>query len=994
MTTTTREAETQAVRGEPTREIRVALVLYGGVSLAIYENGVTRAFHDLVCGKGGFEFLLRLLDAKAVVDVVAGTSAGGINGLLLAAALEGRADFAPVASLWCELGDFGALLRKEAHPGAESVLDGEGYYQRKLFGAFQSLLSGGEEGAARVDVDPGEIDVFITGTDVEGRPLEVRDHLGQRIAEKSHRTVFHIRHRPGRLRLASAAEVQEGRDETPEEQAVRAMTLASISRLTSSFPAAFPTFSLAQLDELPLEGQTMCRRRELAASVRKALTTLGVREGAHYVDGGVLDNKPFGPVLEAIFYRMPSRVVDRRLFYVEPDPGPELAAASSGGTSPTPLAVAVASLSSLPAYESILGDLSQLEGHNSRVRWLKQLRSHIECVIRERRQKSLDSADQVQRDAYCLARRESLAKSLVFAKEGPPAAGDPVPVELQGRFDEISSALKPLDRAGLNRWDLEFLLRKTFFLLYRAHAALEKEPANADLRALVTAIGRLIQALEILRNAVIRRRGAARESSVTGAEFLAELQRYLSTSGPCSAWARALARQAGEGPALAVRLLEPGAPFSDAGLRALREARDVTIEGTPAPTSVVEQLHATLTALSRPALGTELELFDDIDVHTFPAEYLTGIHELDEVEIVRISPADAQMGLSRGSLADKVAGDRLGHFSAFLRRDWRASDIAYGRLDGVCQIVCSLLDDRTLALLAKGGSWDARLREALAASGFDSHEQHSLARTIVRDNDPESMKKFREAYIGILHQRIAREELEAILAARAYQDTVWGLRDLPGGLKFSSGKPAIQNHAEKLGREEARAIAQQDETRARFRELALGGEAAFGPDGRVPLHVVGDYAGRAYQLLWSMLSGRGGTLLDRRAARFLLLHPIRALHIAVTLAQRPGGVGPLAIWGLCSALAGATVMAWASPSVGLSTRVILLAAFLALCSLVQWFTPPYWQTWRRKFAVAIPTVILVAFLGWWRAGDLASWLEATAKVLRGSGGATTEDRQE
>ncbi len=95
---------------ERSREIRVALVLYGGVSLAIYENGVTRCFYDMVRKRGAFSILLELLDADATVDVIAGTSAGGINGLMLAAALENGSDFSGTADLWRKDGDFGKLL--------------------------------------------------------------------------------------------------------------------------------------------------------------------------------------------------------------------------------------------------------------------------------------------------------------------------------------------------------------------------------------------------------------------------------------------------------------------------------------------------------------------------------------------------------------------------------------------------------------------------------------------------------------------------------------------------------------------------------------------------------------------------------------------------------------------------------------------------------------------------------------------------------------------
>ena len=37
---------------DKSREIRIGLVLYGGVSLAIYINGVAREFHRAVRGEG------------------------------------------------------------------------------------------------------------------------------------------------------------------------------------------------------------------------------------------------------------------------------------------------------------------------------------------------------------------------------------------------------------------------------------------------------------------------------------------------------------------------------------------------------------------------------------------------------------------------------------------------------------------------------------------------------------------------------------------------------------------------------------------------------------------------------------------------------------------------------------------------------------------------------------------------------------------------------
>src|SRR5437763_3394714 len=91
------------------RELRLALVCYGGVSLAVYMHGVTKELHKLVQasrrfdrdgdldGKNPFgeddsaaayyEALREIAGTgrrlSVSIDVIAGTSAGGINGVVL-----------------------------------------------------------------------------------------------------------------------------------------------------------------------------------------------------------------------------------------------------------------------------------------------------------------------------------------------------------------------------------------------------------------------------------------------------------------------------------------------------------------------------------------------------------------------------------------------------------------------------------------------------------------------------------------------------------------------------------------------------------------------------------------------------------------------------------------------------------------------------------------------------------------------------------------------
>ena len=72
-------------------------------------------------------------------------------------------------------------------------------------------------------------------------------------------------------------------------------------------------------------------------------------------------------------------------------------------------------------------------------------------------------------------------------------------------------------------------------------------------------------------------------------------------------------------------------------------------------------------------------------------QFVANLHEQDIIRTVRVSPLDAQRGCSAGKFADKVTGETLAHFGAFLKRSWRSNDILYGRLDGACQLIETLL---------------------------------------------------------------------------------------------------------------------------------------------------------------------------------------------------------------------------------------------------------------------------------------------------------------
>lgn len=117
------------------RELRLALVLPGGVSLAIYMFGVTRELLCLVKASAPLDqgaptdtatpserayvdLLMHLAEldregvrTRVVVDTIAGTSAGGINGVYLAKALAHNRSLGDLRDLWLRNAEMAKLLR-------------------------------------------------------------------------------------------------------------------------------------------------------------------------------------------------------------------------------------------------------------------------------------------------------------------------------------------------------------------------------------------------------------------------------------------------------------------------------------------------------------------------------------------------------------------------------------------------------------------------------------------------------------------------------------------------------------------------------------------------------------------------------------------------------------------------------------------------------------------------------------------------------------------
>ena len=350
------------------KEVRFAVVLYGGASLAIYINGVVQElFHlvratapdpddptkallsdeQLTSTERTYRHLGQTLDASGkaptaydpaadirtrfIVDIVSGTSAGGINGVFLAKALTiGAAQsMRTLHRMWLDEGDLDRLINdresvkdltglRQQHPPA-SLLNSQRMY-RKLLEAMDAM---DESATARIPL-VDELDLFVTTTDVRGLPVFLR--LGDELASEARYRNVH-RFSFARTRAADPAD-----DFTPERNPM----LAFAARCTSSFPVAFEPMKLSDIDDvlatMPAhraragQGRDPSRWKEFFPAYRPPSSGQMLPDAAYdftersFADGGYLDNKPFSYAIDHLSRRHGGVPADRKLIYVEPSP--------------------------------------------------------------------------------------------------------------------------------------------------------------------------------------------------------------------------------------------------------------------------------------------------------------------------------------------------------------------------------------------------------------------------------------------------------------------------------------------------------------------------------------------------------------------------------------------------------------------------------------------------------------------------------------------------
>lgn len=783
------------------KELRIALVCFGGVSLAVYMHGITKEILKLVRASGAlhgitdrarrqsatffdvrdaadgeydtepvyFDLLREIggaVELRVIVDIIAGASAGGVNATMLARALAHDLPMGGLRDLWLQHADVAELLASEAKAGSwskwflrpffwggglaglEFIQDQEVRAKLSLFMRsrwFKPPLDGPKMTALLYDAltamgsrpDPAAsllpsgqgLDLFVTVTDFYGRQQLMQIHDPPVIHEREHRHVLHFKYR---RRMSGAVESDFDLENTP--------ALAFAARATSSIPGAWPPARILEVDELLRDRLAAWpRRAEFIARNFEQYGQMNVDVASvPFVDGSVLNSRPFREAIAAIRGRPAYREVDRRVVYIDPNPAAAGASAPAHHAIPGFFAALKGALSDIPLAEPVTDELSWVARFNERARRLRAMidsaRPHIsqlvvevmtgrherqvaEAQIRIWRERANSKAARDAGFAYEAYVRLKLASVRSFVarlimdirgvREGSPfaraiaevidcwAMRAGVSYEPAGSHALQSEAPHDSDvvpnwAAFLLAFDVDYRRRRLHFLIEGQNRLYQMlgsgEFADLDATALDQLKQRFYACLETLE-----RRAATTSINPTTRDLIETIFRTAPSPGEMrevAAYARGVVARHGDKLDLLVAHLG-----RDIDLKASTQDIDILLSET----SVHPRcgMHEVLVNY----LG-----FPFWDVLTFPLMPWREAGEFNEIRVDRISAEDATGIALLGALRLKGVG--LNQSAAFLSRAYRENDYLLGRLHAV---------DRLIDIVADAAGPDAPSRDAIAA---------------------------------------------------------------------------------------------------------------------------------------------------------------------------------------------------------------------------------------------------------------------------------------
>jgi patatin-related protein len=807
-----------------TQELRIAVAFTGGVSLAIWMGGVAREIDLLIqaADRRGqpdaastasaiptdavrhvYQRLVELMDVAVSVDMLAGTSAGGINAAALGLVNARRGDLGPLRDLWLDAGAFDKLLRDPGEPNPQSLLRGDAYLLTELRKGMKTI-------AGVPPNDSRRTDVFITTTLLSPEHSQFTDSYGTVITDTDHHGMLHF-----------SDDQLCGSD---ADKVVGPLALAA--RSSASFPAAFePAF-------LPYGADADACVPDVAAC---ANTTR-----PHWAaDGGLLVNRPIAPLMQAIFDRPAERQVRRALLYVVPSSAGSAPAAADRYDSPLTLGEALLRDLGATLNQSIAADLAAIREHNDRVAAHADTRlrlaglgarlvAHAAAAGRDAGACFLADeeawADYRRRQGEWLVRPliAEVTRQLSIMAELPAlpalpaqwaralAPGNDAERQLRAEAREavtqdwpstspvVDDAAKAAGQLGRAAFDAA---KATVLDLLRSGYILSDLSGSEDERAELATFGQAVHgALTAHRETDLRSLVRdwlehGRASNMTLGKAVRELAGdYVTLRAPDTA--------AGQRPDAdaAARAQETLSAAWTALAKAVTSARPLLTR--LADRSAAEPAHAHRAA--RPSLSqrraeararvlTYLNYFDGdegavtariLDLHVAERSMRPiGVDVDQPVELIQVS-ADTRTLLDpgRATARAKLTGLQLHHFGAFYKSSWRANDWMWGRLDGAGWLAHVLLDPRRIIALVEsasgtsddGAEWFlSRLEDIVGAADATTPNDgsRSLRDQLLGDlaflNDetsptPASLPRVSSWVAATLQQHIAAEELDCV----------------------------------------------------------------------------------------------------------------------------------------------------------------------------------------------------------------------------------------
>lgn len=722
------------------KELRIALVCYGGISLAVYMHGVTKELWHLArasrdvhgAGEGGrgveavYRRLLRALEdrhglkLRVLPDILSGASAGGINAVFLAQAIHSGQSLDPLTELWLSEADvekltdpdarplwrFGKfwfqpfvawLLRRPGNAVSESVApETRAEVRRKVSmfvrgrwfeppfsgAGFSSLLERALKTMAESPAGPPllppdhPLDLFVTATDFRGHMSLLRLHSPPVAEESEHRVP---------ISFASRTPAVAGLDVADP------LELVFAARATASFPGAFPPATLGEIDGLATSaGREWPGREAFIERVLPAQLAQGRLDGLALLDGSVLNNKPFEGAIEALQGRPAQREVDRRFVYIDPHPR-RVQAVGDHDRAPVGFFASIfGSLSTIPREQPIRDNLEVLENQSHDAlrlqRLLNALRPQVDATVEKLFGLTffLDHPTPKRLRAWRQKAQEAAAAQAGYAFESysqAKLAG--IVTRLSHLLCEAAPKLSRADHAPMEAALREELARRDLDTLSTGGGTIKPE-AIGFLRAHDIAFR--IRRLRLLSRRVMRDWEVDPELSGEPLERAREaiydiLALYFEREGVT-----------GLGPDFAAAAQEALADPATA-LDMLAERRLLPDVDDRAEELLAEMLENLPQQLRRRMLLTYLgfPFYDTATLALSPNESLT---EYDPVKVDRISPEDAK-SIREGGTAATLRGTEFYNFGAFFSRAYRENDYLWGRLHGaerMVDLVCSTLD--------------------------------------------------------------------------------------------------------------------------------------------------------------------------------------------------------------------------------------------------------------------------------------------------------------